>query len=112
VSSCPGLFPAWRALGAETLRVAETEGVTALGFNGFDPVAFGPGASEAAARASVAAMVAFNRPNPQSHSGIWRDLAVRKRRTAVDAQMKIFADIGDRHCIPCSATRPLLEPDR
>ena len=104
----PALMPAWRALGAETLRVAEAEGVTALGFNGFDPAAFRPGASEAAARASVAAMEAFNRPNPKSHSGIWRDLAVRKRRTEVDAQMKIIADIGERHGIPCPTVRRLV----
>ena len=87
----PELLPVWRSLGAETLRVAQAEGVDALGFNGFDPQAFMPGATEQAARASVDAMVAFNRPNPKSHSGIWRDLAVRKRRTEVDAQIAPIA---------------------
>ena len=28
-------------------------------------------------------MVAFNRKSAKTHSGIWRDLAVRKRRTEV-----------------------------
>ncbi len=39
-------------------------------------------------------MVAFNRGSAKSHSGIWRDLAVRKRRTEVDAQIGIIAQIG------------------
>lgn len=104
----PELLPVWRALGAETLRVAQAEGVDALGFNGFDPKAFAPGASEAAARASVDAMVAFNRPNPKSHSGVWRDLAVRKRRTEVDVQIATIADIGARHGIACPTIRRLV----
>ena len=49
--------------------------------------AFAPGATEEQARRSVDAMVAFNRPNAETHSGIWRDLAVRKRRTEVDVQV-------------------------
>jgi 2-dehydropantoate 2-reductase len=48
-------------------------GLQLLAFNGFDPAAFAPGAEEAAARALVAAMVEFNRPNAKTHSGIWRD---------------------------------------
>ncbi|HEY4295607.1 MAG TPA: 2-dehydropantoate 2-reductase N-terminal domain-containing protein, partial [Paraburkholderia sp.] len=79
----PELLPLWRDMAGEVLRVAEAEGVKPRGFNGFDPLAFQPGATQAAARDSVAAMVAFNRPNAKTHSGIWRDLAVRKRRTEV-----------------------------
>jgi 2-dehydropantoate 2-reductase len=105
----PELLPVWRALGAEVLSVAAAEGVKARGFNGFDPEAFKPGASEAAARASVAAMVAFNRPNPKSHSGIWRDLAVRKRRTEVDAQIAPIAQIGARHGIACPTVEKLTQ---
>ena len=33
--------------------------------------------------ASLDALVAFNRPSAKTHSGIWRDLAVRKRKTEV-----------------------------
>src|SRR5438128_6337174 len=54
----PELLPVWRALGGEAVEVALAEGHTPRGFNGFDPEAFRPGASEAAAQASVAAMVA------------------------------------------------------
>jgi 2-dehydropantoate 2-reductase len=46
-------------------------------------------------------MVAFNRPNAKTHSGIWRDLAVRKRRTEVDMQIKPVVDQGRKHGIAC-----------
>jgi 2-dehydropantoate 2-reductase len=68
--------------------------VRPLGFNGFDPAAYMPEAPVEAARASVAALAEFNRGAAKSHSGIWRDLAVRKRRTEVDAQIGIIARIG------------------
>jgi 2-dehydropantoate 2-reductase len=98
----PELLPLWREMAGEVLRVAQAEGVKPRGFNGFDPAAFGPGANEAAARASVAAMVAFNRPNAKTHSGVWRDLAVRKRRTEVDMQIKPVVETGRLHGIACT----------
>ena len=104
----PELLPLWRGLAGETIAVALAEGVTPRGFNGFDPDAFRPGADEAAARASVAAMVAFNRPNAKTHSGIWRDLAIRKRRTEVDMQLAPVVAIGRRHGIPCPTLAALV----
>lgn len=104
----PELLPVWRALGREAIEVAVAEGVKPRGFNGFDPEAFKPGASEEAAKASVAAMVAFNRPSAKTHSGVWRDLAVRKRRTEVDVQIAPVAEFGARHGLPCKTTRKLV----
>lgn len=104
----PDLLPLWRALGGEAIAVARAEGVTPLGFNGFDPAAFAPGATEAQAAASVAAMVAFNRPNAKTHSGVWRDLWVRQRRTEVDVQIAPIATIGAKHGLPCPAVRALV----
>ena len=104
----PELLPVWRALGREAIEVAVAEGVKPRGFNGFDPEAFKPGASEAAARASVDAMVAFNRPSAKTHSGVWRDLAIRKRRTEVDVQIAPVAEIGARHGLECRTTRKLV----
>jgi 2-dehydropantoate 2-reductase len=104
----PELLPLWRRLAGEAVAVALAEGVEPLGFNGYDPNAFRPGASEEAARASVAAMVAFNRPNAKTHSGVWRDLAVRKRRTEVDVQIAPIAEIGKAHGIACPAVTGLV----
>src|SRR5690349_1426711 len=104
----PELLPLWRRLGEEALVVARAEGVEPRGFNGYDVAAFVPGASEDAARRSVAAMVAFNSTSAKTHSGVWRDLAVRKRRTEVDVQIAPIAEIGERHGIDCRATRRLV----
>lgn len=74
-------------VGREAMAVAIAQGVQPRGFNGFDPAAFAPGGNAAAIDASFDAMVAFNRRSAKSHSGIWRDLAIRHRQTEVDAQL-------------------------
>jgi 2-dehydropantoate 2-reductase len=104
----PELLPLWRRLGEEAIVVARAEGIEPRGFNGYDVAAFVPGASEDAARRSVAAMVAFNSTSAKTHSGVWRDLAIRKRRTEVDVQIAPIAEIGERHGIDCRATRKLV----
>jgi len=104
----PELLGLWRQLGEEAIRVALAEGVRPRGFNGFEVDAFRPGATEAAARASVAAMSAFNRDSAKTHSGVWRDLWVRRRRTEVDVQIAPIAEHGARHGIDCRATRCLV----
>jgi 2-dehydropantoate 2-reductase len=93
----PRYFALYRALGVEILRVAAAEDVRPEGFNGFDPAAFHAGADPAATRRSIDEMVAHNRRSAKSHSGIWRDLAVRKRKTEVDAQMAIISEIAATH---------------
>eukprot|EP01037_Dinobryon_pediforme_P004248 gene4248-4298_t len=70
----------------EMMAVAQAERVTPLGFNGFDPQAFIAHDAPAIER-SIDAMVAFNRASAKSRSGIWRDLAVRRRQTDAGAQL-------------------------
>lgn len=84
----------WRELGKEVISVADKKQVKPIGFNGFNPDAFRPGSDTTALQSSIDAMVAFNRGSAKSHSGVWRDLAIRKRRTEVDSQMGIIAEIG------------------
>lgn len=91
------------------MAVAAAEGIAPRGFNGFDPKAFGSQGTEVMARNSVEAMVAFNRLNPKTHSGVWRDLAVRKRRTEVDMQIAPIAKIGARHGIDCRYINGLVQ---
>jgi 2-dehydropantoate 2-reductase len=40
-------------------------------------------------------------PNSKPHSGMWRDLAVHKRRTEIDAQLVPIVQLGKRHTLPC-----------
>jgi 2-dehydropantoate 2-reductase len=84
----------FETLAREVMAVAAARGVTAIGFNGFDPACFSPDASVSAARASIAALAEFNRHTAKTHSGIYRDLAVRKRKTEVDPQIGTIAVLG------------------
>ena len=82
------------ALAREILAVAAARGVRPEAFDGFDPSAYLASAPTGAAEQSLDALVAHNRRSAKSHSGIWRDLAVRKRPTEVDAQLGIVVALG------------------
>jgi 2-dehydropantoate 2-reductase len=101
-------FALYRALGREVMAVALAEGIKPEGFNGFDPGAFMAEADTARTERSMAAMVAHNRGSAKSHSGIWRDLAVRKRKTEIDAQIAIIAEIAAKHGQKAPITRRLV----
>lgn len=87
----------------EVLAVADKLGVTPLGFSGYEPTAFFPGDSTRIAE-SMDALVTFNHGSAKTHSGIWRDLAVRKRRTEVAMYDTITAE-ADRLNIPVPFTK-------
>ena len=105
----PELEDVWQRLAAETLRVAHAEGVTPRGFNGFDPAAFMPGTDIVATRAGLAAIIAFNRSNAKSHSGVWRDLAIRKRGTEVDAIIGAILEVGITRGLVCPTLTRLVK---
>ena len=106
-------LPAYRglyiALAREILAVAEAQGVSPEGFDGFDPASYLPRAPSGAAARSLDDLVAFNRRSAKAHSGIWRDLAVRKRRTEVDAQLGIVVTLGHRAGVATALTARLVE---
>jgi len=90
----PRRFIVFDRLAREVLAVATARGVVPVGFNGFDPSRFAPDAPDAGARASIAALAEFNRHTAKTHSGIHRDLAVRKRKTEVDPQIGVIVVLG------------------
>ena len=93
----------------EVMRVARARGITPEGFNGFDPRAFAPDADRAVAERSMDEMVAFNRRSAKTHSGIWRDIAVRKRRTETDAQLGPIVAVGTEAGVPTPLVSRLIE---
>ncbi|MDB5585366.1 MAG: 2-dehydropantoate 2-reductase [Devosia sp.] len=105
--------PAYRAvltdLGREVGAVAKAEGIVTEAFNGFDPGAFVPGASQAQVDGSFDDMVAHNRKSTKSHSGIWRDLAVRKRQTEAQDQLGPIVAFGKKNNVPTPLTARLIE---
>ena len=78
-----------RAAG-EILQLADRFGIEAYGFNGFEPAAFLDDDRESINR-SLDSLVAFNKRSAKTHSGIWRDLAVRKRKTEVTMYQPILS---------------------
>lgn len=96
------------AVAREMLAVAKARGVTPEAFDGFDPVAYLPTAAPNAAERSLDALVVHNRKSAKTHSGIWRDLAVRKRPTEVDAQLGIVVTLGREAGVPTPVTARLV----
>ena len=88
--------------------MAEARSVTPESFDGFDPAAYLPSAAADAAERSLDALVAHNRRSAKTHSGIWRDLAVRKRPTEVDAQLGIVVTLGRESGVPTPLTARLV----
>ena len=97
------------ALAREILAVAQARRVTPESFDGFDPNAYLPTAGRAEAERSLDALVVHNRKSAKTHSGIWRDLAVRKRRTEVDAQLGIVVTLGQQLGVPTPLTARVVE---
>jgi 2-dehydropantoate 2-reductase len=71
--------PKWRPLMLAVAReVLDQAPVRPEGFDGFEPDDL---------EGSLDRLVTFNRQSAKSHSGIYRDLMVRKRKTEVDGQL-------------------------
>ena len=71
--------PRWRPLMLAVAReVLAQAPVKPEGFDGFEPDDL---------EGSLGRLAAFNRGSAKSHSGIYRDLVVRKRKTEVDGQL-------------------------
>lgn len=95
----PERAPVLIALAREVMSVAVAEGIQPKPFNGFDPAAYLPGAPEGAAEKSIADLAEFNAKTAKTHTGIYRDLAVRKRKTEVDPQIGVISEIAATHGI-------------
>lgn len=105
----PARSPALIGLAREVMRTAVAEGVDPKPFNGFEPSAFMPGSTEESALQSIADLAEFNSRTAKTHTGIYRDLAVRKRKTEVDPQVGAVAEIAASHGIDTPLLRRLVE---
>ena len=97
-------------LASEVCEVAHREGVRALGFHGFEPDLYLPRhrRDRDKIQASMDEMIAYMRRHQKPRSGIWRDLAVRKRKTDVDHQIGLAAEIGSGHGLLLPLTQRLI----
>jgi 2-dehydropantoate 2-reductase len=89
-------------LAGEAVRVAEAAGVAVETCDGFDPKAF---RSEPWPADRVAASWEAQRAYWRAHTGItrtgvWRDLAVHRRRSEVDEQIGAIIRVAREHAVP------------
>jgi 2-dehydropantoate 2-reductase len=104
----PQRKPVWQALGREVVSVAHARGVRPRGFGEVRPEAFAPGAPKSDADRVIAWLADYTSQTAKTHSGIYRDLAVRRRRTEVDAQIGIIAKLAREQGIPTQALDHLV----
>jgi 2-dehydropantoate 2-reductase len=100
-------MPAWLALGREVAATALARGVTPRGFGSFDPMAFAPGRADADGVKIVEWLRDYTAVGAKTHSGIWRDLAVRKRKTEAEAQLMIMPKLAAQKGIATPALNAL-----
>lgn len=96
---------------AEGIFVADAWGVAVEPFDEFDPVWYRAAAKgDAGARGlAMEAIAAHYRKHTKTKSGIWRDLAVRKRKTEVDGQAAVTAAKARARGVPAPLTERLIE---
>ncbi|PTM39969.1 2-dehydropantoate 2-reductase N-terminal domain-containing protein [Bosea sp. 124] len=104
----PERLVVWLALGQEVAAVAAARGVSTLGFGEFDPMVFAPDQPEYPQIETIAWLADYTSKTAKTHSGIWRDLAVRKRKTEVDQQIGIIAALGREAGVPTPAIETLV----
>jgi len=90
----PELQPLLAALAREVVGVARLAGVEPLGFDGFEPTAFDAQAEPGAAAHSLDRSAEHYRHSTKQRSGVWRDLAVRRRKTEIDSQIAEIVQVA------------------
>lgn len=100
-------MPVWLALGREVAAIALARGVTPRGFGSFEPMAFAPGRADADGIKVVEWLRDYTAVGAKTHSGIWRDLAVRKRKTEAEAQLMIMPKLAAQQGIATPALTAL-----
>jgi 2-dehydropantoate 2-reductase len=111
VERSPGVQAALVGIVGEGMAASDKAGVRLLAFDEFDPAWYRAAlAGDAGARSrAMAAIAAHYRAHTKTKTGIWRDLAVRKRKTEVDGQLGVLVRKGEAAGVPMPLTRRLAE---
>jgi 2-dehydropantoate 2-reductase len=100
-------WPLLTRIGREMMQAADAAGVVPEGVDGFDAAAFARG-DAAGIGASYAAMAEHYRHSEKQRTGVWRDLAVRRRKTEVAALLGPVIELAGAHGLAMPATRRLV----
>ncbi|MCM3666256.1 2-dehydropantoate 2-reductase [Mesobacillus subterraneus] len=95
---------------SEILEVADKEGVKPIGFDDWVPELVYPRVTrnQSILDQQLEKLAQRMAANKKTKSGIWRDLAVRKRKTEIDSQLVPILEIGAHHRIPMPLTGLLV----
>ena len=104
----PSRISTFASIGKEVIATAVAEGVSPESFDGFQPLAFMPDSKPKDFERCMTKLFEFNSKSAKSHSGIHRDLAVRKRATEVDFQPGLVAKIASKHGLPTPLLKRLV----
>jgi len=97
-------------LAGEVLEVAAHEGAPFVAFDDWDPaLVHPPGRRDPRARAQMAQHVSRLRGYSKTRSGIWRDIAVRKRRTEKHVHFATIFKTAERHGIAMPLCHALMD---
>src|SRR5882724_10886947 len=111
VERSPGVQGALVGIVGEGMAVADKAGVRIEPFDEFDPAWYRAAlAGDTGARVrAMTAIATHYRAHTKTKTGIWRDLAVRKRKTEVDGQLGMLVRKGEAAGIAMPLTRRLSE---
>jgi 2-dehydropantoate 2-reductase len=99
-------LPLLTDVGGEAVAVADAQGVRLEPFDGFDPNALRfEGRDPTAVAAAWDNERAFWRTLEVKRTGIWRDLAIRKRRTEAEGQLGVLVDQAEQVGVPVPRNR-------
>ncbi|HMM41763.1 MAG TPA: 2-dehydropantoate 2-reductase N-terminal domain-containing protein, partial [Thermomicrobiales bacterium] len=99
-----------QAASAEAYLVAKTQADKLENIGEFNPNAFAPGPDfDATSRAALQEMADAMRASIKQHMGIWRDLAVKKRKTEVDMQSAVIVAKGLENDIATPVNAAVLQ---
>jgi 2-dehydropantoate 2-reductase len=107
----PAVQRALCGLVGEGLTVADKAGIRIDPFDEFDPAWYRAAlhGDEAALNHAMATAAAHYRGNTKTKTGVWRDLAVRRRKTEVDGLLGVLARKGEALGVPTPLIRRLID---
>ncbi len=97
------------ALAREVVRTAEAKGLALEPFDVFDPSGFASTADDAAAGRELDRIVATRHRSEKKYSGMWRDIAVRKRNTEVNELLVPFVREAKALGVPTPLNERMIE---
>jgi 2-dehydropantoate 2-reductase len=105
IIDCTRYLPLLTEVGAEAVAVANARGVRLESFDNFDPNTLTFGMDPSTVHSVWEGERAFWRTLEVRRTGIWRDLAIRKRKTEAEGQLGVLIREADELGVPVPRNR-------